>query len=106
MDQTKQASDLKYTKIAYTSKLLITRTQRFPRKVNWASQVKSMLNELRFYEVWLKQSVGNFQYFISFQTASKRCICRNWNARLNDSSRALFYRNFNDFCFKPYSGIV
>lgn len=100
-----EISDLKYVKIAYN--ILLSDIQRFPNKTNWAFQVKLLLSELGFYEVWLNQSVGDSQFFISvFKQRLTDNFVQNWNARLNDSSRALFYRNFNNFTFKPYLDII
>ena len=36
----------------------------------------------------------------------KDTFVQNWTSRLNDSSRALFYRNLNNFGFKSYLDIV
>lgn len=100
-----EISDLKYVKIAYN--ILLSDIQRFPNKTNWAFQVKLLLSELGFYEVWLNQSVGDSQFFISvFKQRLTDNFVQNWNARLNDSSRALLYRNFNNFTFKPYLDII
>ena len=69
--------------------------------------MRNLLGELGFHEVWLAQSIGDSQQFISlFKQRLNDNFMQNWNARLNASSRALLYRNFNTFCFKPNLAIV
>ena len=54
-------------------------------------------------EAWLNQSVGDVKLFLYIvKQRLKDTFIQNWNARLYDSSRALFYRNFNIFCYKKY----
>lgn len=100
-----QCKDTRYTKITYTT--LVNDNERMPRKSNWASLVKDMLSELGFYEVWLYQGVGNIPYFVSvFKQRLRDNILQNWQARLENSPKARFYRLFSDFGFKAYLNIV
>ena len=58
-------------------------------------------------EAWLQQNVGNVHGFLSIvKQRLEDTFVQNWNFRLNDSSRALFYRNLNNFGFKSYLDIV
>ena len=77
---------------------LFSYLERYPNKINWASQVRNLLSELGFNEVWLNQSVSNPKIFLSLvKQRLNDTFIQNWNSRLNDSSRAFFYRNFNIF---------
>ena len=94
-----------HIKMAYD--FLLSDLQNYPNKIDWASQVRHLLGELGFHEVWLAQSIGDFQQFISlFKQRLNDNFIQNWNVRLNDPSRVLLYRNFNTFCYKPYLDIV
>ena len=57
-------------------------------------------------DVWIQQNVGNENIFVSLvkQRLSDNFI-QNWNSRLTDSFRALFYRNFT-FDYKCYLDTV
>jgi hypothetical protein len=77
--------------------------ERDERKVNWCSMVKNLLCSLGFYDAWLEQNVGDVELFLSSvkQRLTDQFI-QNWHSRLNDSSRALFYRNIASFQSQPY----
>ena len=78
----------------------------FPNKTNWASQVRDTLFNLGFNEVWYNQSVGNEAIFLfTLKQRLTDISIQNWNARLNESNRAIFYRNLNFFCYKSYLDI-
>ena len=57
-------------------------------------------------EAWTQQNVGDVKVFLSVvkQRLSDNFI-QNWNSRLNESSRALFYRNLS-FGYKSYLDTV
>ena len=76
---------------------------RLPNKVNWASLVSDLFMSLGFNNVWLQQGVGDFNGFMSVlkQRLTDNFV-QNWSARLENSSRALFYRSFASFRFQPY----
>lgn len=76
---------------------------KLPNVVNWASLVRHLLLSLGFYEVWLHQGVGHYSKFISLlkQRLSDTFI-QNWHARLENSSRATFYKSIASFQFQPY----
>lgn len=96
-----QSSNVKYISIAYD--LLLSDLERYPNKTNWASQVRDLLCDLGFSEAWLNQPVADSKLFIALvKQRLNDTFIQNWNSRINESSRALFYRNFNMFCFKPY----
>jgi hypothetical protein len=95
----------KYTSAVY--KMMLNDIEARPNKINWAALVRNTLYELGFNEIWLSQTVGDHVLFLSIL---KQRLCdtfiQNWNARLTDSSRAIFYRNFNTFGFKQYLNII
>ena len=74
----------------------------FPNKVTWVTLLRDLLGNLGFMDVWLQQSVGDRVLFLNLvkQRLTDQFI-QNWNSRLNDSTRALFYRNFS-FGYKIY----
>ena len=91
----------KYIKIVYN--ILVRDAELFPNKVNWVSLLRLLLMSLGFYEVWLVQGVGNYNAFMSLlkQRLNDNFI-QNWVSRLENSSRALFYRCIAIFQFQPY----
>ena len=95
------AHNNKYIKVVY--ELMLRDIELLPRKVNWASLVRHLLMTLGFYDVWLGQGVGNYD---EFMTALKQRLTdnfvQNWHSRLEDSSRAVFYRSIASFHFQPY----
>ena len=100
-----QTNDRKYNVIIY--KMLLNDIERFPQKVNWASLVRNELNNLGFNDVWQAQGVGHVNRFlVILKTRLKDNFMQNWNARINDSSRASFYQTFSEFQFQPYLNMV
>lgn len=74
-----------------------------PNKTSWVKLLHDLLCELGFMEAWLQQNVGNEQIFLTLvKQRLKDTFVQNWNSRLSDSSRAVFYRNFNNFEYKSY----
>ena len=79
----------------------------YPNKVGLVKLLHKLLGELGFMEAWLQQNVENVQGFLSVvKKRLKDTFVRNWNSKLNYSSRGLFYRNLNNFEFKSYLDIV
>ena len=77
--------------------------ERLPRKVNRASLVRHLLMTLGYYDVWLGQGVGSYDGFMSIlkQRLTDNFV-QNWHSRLEESSRAVFYRSIASFQFQPY----
>ena len=95
----------KYVKIVYD--MLVSDFISFPNKISWVKLLYDLLGELGFMEAWIQQNVGNEHAFLSLvKQRLKDTFVQNWNSRLNDSSRARFYRNFNTFGYKFYLDIV
>ncbi|MCG8048238.1 MAG: reverse transcriptase family protein [Candidatus Thiodiazotropha endolucinida] len=93
--------EIKYIKLMY--ELMLNDIERHPTVVNWASLVRDILLPLGFNEVWLQQGVGDFSRFLSlFKQRLKDTFIQSWHSRINDSSRALFYRSIATFQFQPY----
>ena len=93
--------ETKYIKLVY--KLMLSDIEAHPNVTNWASLVRDILLSLGFYEVWLQQGVGNSSKFISlFKQRLNDNFIQNWNARIDNSTRALFYKSVATFQFQPY----
>ncbi len=85
------SSENKYIKQIY--RVMLNDMVDLPNKQNWASQVKTLLSNLGFYNVWLNQGVGDVDVFISvFKQRLTDNFIQCWQARINESSRALFYK--------------
>ena len=97
-------SEIKYVRIIYN--MLYNDCINFPNKVTWVTLLRDLLGNLGFMDVWLQQSVGDRVLFLNLvkQRLTDQFI-QNWNSRLNDSTRALFYRNFS-FGYKTYLDFV
>ena len=95
----------KYVKFVFDT--LCNDLNTFPDKTSWISLLRDLLGELELMQAWIQQNVGNVDLFLSLR---KQCLSdtftRNWNSRRNDSFRALFYRNFNNFGYQNYIDIV
>ena len=96
-----QTPENKYIKIIYN--MMIRDIEELPNKANWASLVRDLLALLGFREVWLAQGVGNVSAFLS---VLKQRLCdtfmQNWHDRINNSSRANFYKTIMQFRFQPH----
>ena len=91
----------KYIKLVYD--MMLNDLEANPALINWASLLRDFLFSMGFNEVWLNQGVGNYSNFISvFKQRLSDTFIQNWHARLEDSSRAVFYRSFTTFQFQPY----
>ena len=97
--------DNKYVKHVYN--LLKEDSQLYPNRVNWASLVRDLLNNLGLHYAWTEQGVGNINAFMSLvrQRLTVHFI-QNWNSRINESTRALCYKNISSFSFKAYLDTV
>ena len=95
------SDDRKYIKIIY--KEMLNDFDMVPNTVNWVSLVRHLLLSLGFYEVWMHQGVGNIKSFISIlKQLLTDTFIQNWRARLEESSRANFYKVFAIFQLQPY----
>ena len=74
-----------------------------PNIQNWASLVRNTLSNLGFFNVWIAQGVGDVNIFLSvIKQRLSDTFVQNWHERLNESSRASFYRHICNFPFQPY----
>jgi hypothetical protein len=96
-----QATQTKYVFIVYN--LLKTTVELCLNKTNWCTLLKDLLCSLGFVDAWIFQGVGDTEMFLAVvqQRLSDQFI-QNWNAKLNQSSRALFYNTIASFRFQPY----
>lgn len=73
---------------------------------NWASQVKSLLDELGLTYIWLQQN----EMIIPFNLIKQRILDsykQSWYANINNSNRLLMYARFkHDFEFENYLDFV
>ena len=78
-----------------------------PNKTNWCSLLRNLLFTLGLNDVWHYQSIGDVDIFLKIvkQRINDQSL-QNLNARLNESSRALFYRCIFNFKFQPYLDIL
>ena len=91
----------KYARITYN--LMLKDIENNNRVKNWASQVKSILESLGFPNAWLLQGVGNKTVFLSLLRQRLRdTFIQNWQSRLQNSSRAMFYKEFANFEYQTY----
>ena len=95
------ASEHKYINSVY--KTMVQDIELRPRSTNWAMYVKNILTQLGFYHVWLNQGVENIPLFISlFRQRVRDTFIQALEGRVNDSSRALFYKSIMNFNFQKY----
>ena len=95
------SSENKYIYITY--KIMLNDLEQRPNTTNWASLVKDLLSSLGFNEVWLQQGAGNYNVFMSvLKQRLTDTFIQNWHIRLNESTRAVFYRSIAVFQMQPY----
>ena len=65
------------------------------------------MSNLGCYDAWYFQTIGNSKLFLSIvRQRIKDQFVQNWSSRLNNSSRAIFYRNISDFSFQQYLELI
>ena len=76
--------------------LLKEDSQLYPNRVNWASLVRDLLNNLGLHYAWIEQGVGNINAFMILgrQRLTDHFI-QYWNSRINESTRALCYKIYH-----------
>ena len=95
------SEDVKYIKLVYN--MMLEDLELNANKTNWTSLLPHLLFSMGFNEVWIQQGVGNINNFISvFKQRLTDNFIQNWQSRLAESSRAIFYRSFATFQFQPY----
>ena len=84
-------------------KMMLNDMESMPHKENWAKLVKQLLGCIGFNEVWVAQTVGDANIFLSLvkQRLHDNFI-QIWNSRLRESSRASFYSGICCFHYKHY----
>ena len=99
------ASNNKYIKKVYD--MLNIYNESHINTVNWVSQVRTLLSTHGFFEVWLNQGVGDINLFLNvFKRRVDDNFIQKWSTELNESSRALFYRQFSSYEFAKYLNII
>ncbi|KAL4224701.1 hypothetical protein ACF0H5_015396 [Mactra antiquata] len=78
-------------------------SEKYPNKVNWCTLLIQLLGNLGFYEVWLFQEVGHVKLFLkNVKVRLNDLFIQGWNGRIQESSRASFYKHIANFSFQPY----
>ena len=74
----------------------------------WSLSVKALLLSHGFGEAWYNQGVGDSTAFISlFKQRLHDNFCQNWRSRLEESSRARFYRAVRpEHNYKKYLNVI
>jgi len=66
-----------------------------------------LLCTLGFIDAWLFQDIVGSVLFLSLvKQRLKDQFIQNWNGRLEESQRAIFYKHISSFGFKPYLDIL
>ena len=92
-------------KIIYN--MMLNDMESMPHKENWAKLVKQLLGCLGFNIVWVAQTVGDVNIFLSLvKQRLHDNFVQNWNSRLRESSRASFYSGISSFHFQHYLDFV
>ena len=75
----------------------------YPDKPNWCTLLKYLLFTLGMYDAWYFQEIDNTEYvlYIVKQRLCDQCV-HNWQGRLEQSSRARFYKNISSFKLQPH----
>lgn len=95
----------KYIQVVY--KMMLNDLETNYRITNWAQLIKIALTNLGFAYVWIAQGVGNSSLFLkSLKQRLNDTFIQNWESRLQNSSRALFYKELSSFDYKQYLDIV
>ena len=95
----------KYIKCTYT--MMLNDIELNPNKHYWASLVKHLLSRRGILEVWIAQGMGNINNFLHiFKVRIKGIFIRDWNARLENSTRAIFYINILNFRYQKYLDLL
>ena len=77
--------------------------ESMPQIENGAKLVKQLLGCLGFNEVWVAQTVGDVNIFLSLvKQRLHGNFIQNWNWRLRESSRASFYSGISSFHYQHY----
>ena len=88
-----QVPENKYIKIIYN--MMIKDIEELPKKANWASLVRDFVSIIRIPRSW-----GAFLSVLKQRLSDT--FMQNWHDRINNSSRANFYKTVMQFQFQPY----
>jgi len=95
------SNDNKYTRIVYN--MLKADADIYPDKTSWVTLVRDLLSSMGFYEVWLSQGVGDMDVFMYvFKQRLHDSYIQLWHHRLDNSTRATFFREVVDFDFQTF----
>ena len=78
-----------------------------PQKQNWASLVRDLLCRSGFQDVWFFKCVVNINIFLNtFKSRMRDMFMQDWHSRLENSTRARFYLNIENFQYQKYLDIL
>ena len=82
---------------------MIQDLQIYPNRRSWVSDVKSSLETLGFYNIWLEQGVGDINLFLlNLKQRLTDNFIQTWSSQLENSTRVRTYRLYSNFDFKLY----
>ncbi|MEW8544944.1 MAG: reverse transcriptase family protein [Candidatus Thiodiazotropha sp.] len=71
-------------------------------RITWASKVRNILFRYGFGYVWIHENVGDVNIFLkAFKQRLIDCGIQEWRMKINDSSKARYYRYFIDALKTP-----
>ena len=83
--------------------MMLNDLETYPQKSNLAMQVRNILQNTGFNDVWMLQGVGDTTGFLNvFKQRVRDNFMQNWNSSLQISSTASTYIFISDFNFKTY----
>ena len=89
-----QTNECKYVKMIYN--IMYQKSSVNMNTVNWATNVRDLLNTARFGEVWLNQDVGNPDLFLKILQDMYK---QKWSTNLSNSSSAMSFVIFKDMFY-------
>ena len=99
------AGESKYVEQIYC--LMLNDIDKRANTVNWAFRLRHLLSSLGFHEVWVNQGVGNYSAFIVLlKQRLTDTFIQNWRSRLDEFTKATFYKAFAVFQLQPYLDMV
>ena len=87
--------------------MLKSDSDTYPSRKSWCALLKQLLGNLGYYEVWLFQEVGHVKLFLLNvkERLNNDHSIQGWHSRIENSSRAAFYKHVAHFNFQPYLNV-
>ena len=82
--------------------VMLQELNMYPNRNSWGKSVKTVLENLGFYNVWLNLGMGNESLFLKmFKQRMRDNYLQDWNSEIENSQRAT-YRLFCSFGLETY----